>query len=86
MRRVCLNPWLVLSLLFPTGCGRTPLDQAVFSQSGSTRTGGTASQGGGTSGAGGTANTISAKGGSSGTTLSITGQCAFPSENDGASR
>jgi hypothetical protein len=73
MRRVCLNPWLVLSLLFPTGCGRTPLDQAASSKSGSTGTGGAASQGGGTSGAGGTTDTVTAKGGSAGTTLSQAG-------------
>ena len=74
MGRVCLNPWLMLSLLFPIACGiRTPLDQAAYSQSGSTGTGGAASQGGGTSGAGGTTDTIVAKGGSGGTTLATGG-------------
>ena len=73
MRRVCLNPWLVLFLLFHAGCGRTPLGQAASSQSGSTGAGATTSQGGDTSGAGGTANTSIAKGGSGGTTLSQAG-------------
>ena len=72
MRGVCLNPWLVLFLLLPTGCGRTPLDSAASSQSGDTGTGGTASQGG-ASGAGGTTETILAKGGAGGTTLSQAG-------------
>ena len=70
MRRVCLNAWLALSLLLPTGCGRTPLDQAASRQSGGIGTGGSASPGGGTNGAGGTTGTIIAKGGSGGTTLS----------------
>ena len=69
MRRVCLNPWLVLSLLLPTGCGRSPLDEATYSQPGRTGTGGAASQAGGTSGAGGTTGTIIANGGSGGTPL-----------------
>ena len=86
MKRVCLNPWLVLSLLFPTGCGRTPLDQAASSQSGSTGTGGTASQGGDTSGAGGTLSQAGF-GGATGAYGGATGNsgsgCASPRENNG---
>jgi len=87
MRRVCLNPWLVLSLLSPTGCGRTPLDQTASSQSGSTGTGGTVSQGGGTSGAGGTTLSQAGFGGATGAYGGATGNsgsgCASPRENDG---